>query len=286
MRRLVPLLAVIAVLVVTFGAGLAPLTPPATADLAIRYVALGDSFASVGTLTRLRGDPLGCARSTDNYPAGVAARLSVAEFVDRTCGAAATVHMTQSQAVPLGANPPQFDALTADTDLVTVSISGNDIGFGEIVLTCGTLSVTDPFGAPCKAHYGNQLQERIAAVAPKIDAVLDGIADRAPDATVLVVGYLRILPPDTGCFPVVPVAAGDVAYFDGVQHELNAMLGDRAAASGATFVDPGDVLGHDVCQAPWDKWVEGIFPTSLAAPMHPNAAGQAYVGGLVADAVT
>jgi lysophospholipase L1-like esterase len=260
---------------------------PAGADPTLRYVALGDSFASVGTLTNLDPNPIDCFRAHDNYPAVAANRMGATEFVDATCGGAMTVHMTQSQQLPLGGvNPPQFDALTPDTDLVTVSISGNDIGFGDIVLTCGTLSLTDPLGAPCQAHYGSQLDERIAAAAGKVDAVLDGIAERAPEATVVVVGYLRILPPERGCFPIVPIAAGDVTYFDGVQHELNAMLGTSAAAHGATFVDPGDVLGHDVCQAPWDKWVEGIIPTSIAAPVHPNAAGQAYVGGLVADAVT
>ena len=259
---------------------------PAAAQDTLRYVALGDSFASVGTLTDLDPNPVGCARAHDNYPSVAAERLGATEFVDVTCGGATTVHMTQSQQVPLGTNPPQLDALTADTDLVSVSISGNDIGFGDIVLTCGALSLTDPFGAPCQAHYGDQLDQRIAAAAPLIDAVLDGIHSRSPDATVLVVGYLRVLPPAGGCFPIVPIAAGDVPYVDGVQHQLNAMLGERAAAHGATFVDPGDVVGHDVCQAPWDKWVEGIIPTSIAAPVHPNAAGQAYVGGLVADAIT
>jgi lysophospholipase L1-like esterase len=283
MRRLVPLLAVIAVLVLTFGAGLAPLAPPATADLAIRYVALGDSFASVGTLTKLRTDPIGCARSIDNYPSGVAARLSVEEFVDMTCGAATTVHMTQSQTVPLGGvNRPQFSALTPETDLVTLTIGGNDIGFGEIVLTCGKLSVSDPTGAPCQRQYGTTLPGRIATAASTVDDVLDGIRARAPRATIVVVGYLRILPPATGCWPMIPVAAGDVPYLGDVQRRLNTMLGERARAHDATFVNPGETTGHDVCQLPTVKWVEGIIPTSLSIPVHPNAAGQSHVASLVA----
>ena len=286
MRRLIPLLAVLAVLVLTLGAGLAPLTPPATADLAIRYVALGDSFASVGTLTMVRTDPLGCARSIDNYPSGVAARLSVAEFVDMTCGAATTVHMTRSQTVPLGGvNRPQFSALTSGTDLVTITIGGNDIGFGEIVLTCGKLSLPNPNGAPCRQHYTDSLPDRIAAAASTVDDVLDGIHERAPRAKIVVVGYLRILPPATGCWPLIPVAAGDVPYLNEVQRGLNTMLGKRAAAHGATFVNPGEATGHDVCQLPTVKWVEGIIPTSLSIPVHPNAAGQSHVASLVAAEV-
>ncbi len=281
MRRLLSLLTSVAA-VTTAAVAVAA---PASATPAIgKYVALGDSYAAVGTLSKIHGQPIGCARATDNYPSDLAARLGVGTFVDATCGGAKTVHMTQPQSVTGGDNPPQFDALTADTNLVTVTISGNDIGFSGIVETCAEKSFNNPFGSPCKDYYTaggtDQLGERIAAAAPKVDAVLDGIHARAPQATVVLVGYLRILPPRWGCWPIVPFAIGDVPYFDGVQHRLNAMLADRAAAGGAVFVNPGDVLGHDVCSS--DKWVEGLIPTSLSVPVHPNAAGQAYVAGLTA----
>ncbi|GAA2818722.1 SGNH/GDSL hydrolase family protein [Crossiella cryophila] len=253
-----------------------------------RYVALGDSFASVGTLTNIHLDPVGCARSKDNYPAQLAARLKPKTFVDRTCGAATTPDMTSPQQVPLGVNPPQFDALTPDTDLVTLTIGGNDIGFAEIVLTCATLSITDPGGTPCKKHFtkdGDQIQRRIAELGPKITKVLTGIKAKSPKARIAVVGYLRILPPGKGCWPLVPIAAGDVTYLDQVQSHLNTSIGGWAKTAGATFVNPGLVTGHDVCQLPGTKWVEGLIPTSLSVPVHPNALGQDYVGGLAADAL-
>lgn len=261
-------------------------TPSATIQ---RYVALGDSFASVGTLTNLHLDPLGCARAKDNYPGQLAPQLKPKTFVDRTCGAATTEHMTNPQLVPLGVNPPQFDALTPDTDLVTLSIGGNDLGFGEIVLTCATLSVTDPAGSPCKKHFtkdGDEIGRRLTALAPKITAVLNGIKSRAPKARIAVVGYLRILPPTKGCWPIVPISAGDVEYFEGVQHRLNTSIGAWAKAAAATFVNPGLVTGHDVCQPPGVKWVEGLIPTSPSVPVHPNAKGQEYVAGLTAKALT
>ncbi|WP_059009365.1 hypothetical protein [Streptomyces specialis] len=46
----------------------------------------------------------------------------------------------------------------------------------------------------------------------------------------------RILPPALGCWPIVPISVGDVPYLDGVQTRLNTMIGDRAAAAGATLV--------------------------------------------------
>ncbi|WP_199856744.1 hypothetical protein [Nocardia suismassiliense] len=32
-------------------------------------------------------------------------------------------------------------------------------------------------------------------------------------------------------------------------------------------------IGHDMCQAPGTKWLEGPIPTDLAAPVHPNELG-------------
>jgi len=50
----------------------------------------------------------------------------------------------------------------------------------------------------------------------------------------------------------------------------------EAAAAGATFVDTyAGSVGHDVCQLPGRKWVEGIVVTAPAAPVHPNARGMA-----------
>lgn len=259
--------------------------PAAAAAAPTKYVALGDSYASGPLIPAPKGSPLGCLRSDHNY-ASILARSLGAELTDVTCGGATTDSMTGPQTVLLGTNPPQFDALRADTDLVTVSISGNDIGFAGIVGTCGVLSLTNPGGSPCQARYGDQLADRIAATAPKVAAVLQGIHTRSPKARVVLVGYLRLLPPTRGCWPVVPISAGDVPYLDGVEQQLNAMLAAQAAANGATFVDPyPGSLGHDMCQPIGTKWVEGLLPTDLAAPVHPNAAGMRFVAGLVGSSV-
>ena len=54
-----------------------------------------------------------------------------------------------------------------------------------------------------------------------------------------------------------------------------AVTGSEAAAHNATFVDTYTAsVGHDACQAPGTKWVEGLIPTSLAAPFHPNRLGE------------
>ncbi|MGH3835560.1 MAG: GDSL-type esterase/lipase family protein [Pseudonocardiaceae bacterium] len=108
---------------------------------------------------------------------------------------------------------------------------------------------------------------------------------RSPRATVLLVGYLRILPPTVGCYPAFPIARGDVPYLDRVlQQQVTAMLTDQANNHGAIFVDSyANSLNRDVCQPPEVKWVEGTTPTSPAYPVHPNACGMQAVAALTLD---
>jgi GDSL-like Lipase/Acylhydrolase family len=243
-------------------------------------VSEGDSYTAGSLIPDLTGSPAGCARSTSNYPHLVAAAAGAAFFTDVSCQGADTTSMTKPESVPLGTNPPEDNALSSSTTLVTLQIGGNDINFINIVINCTTLSFTDPFGSPCKQHYisggTDRLKAAINATAPKVGADLQGIHARAPNARVLLVGYPVILPNSgSGCWPVVPIAYGDVPYLRGVEQALNAMLATEAATNGATYVNTYTAsIGHDVCQAPGVKWVEGLVPTSPAAPFHPNALGE------------
>jgi lysophospholipase L1-like esterase len=199
--------------------------------------------------------------------------------------------MTAPQPVTGGANRPQLGALTGRTALVTLGIGGNDIGFGEIITSCAARSSTQPLGAACRDFYHqggrDQLAERIARTAPKVAAVLHEIDKRAPRAKVLVVGYPTILPDSgPGCYPVVPFSAGDVAYLRATEKALNAMLANQAARAGVTFVDTyRPSIGHDICQLPGTKWVEGLVPTAPAAPVHPNALGMRHSANQVLAAL-
>jgi len=261
----------------TAGAGI---SGPLGAAGPPHYVALGDSYTAGPLVPNQTGSPAGCLRSTHSYPFGVAAGTGAATFTDVSCQGATTRNMTHAQSVPLGTNPPQDNGLSASTTLVTLQISGNDIGFSDIIVHCTTLSLTNPFGSPCKDHYTSggtdRLRAKISAAASKVAADLQGIHADAPNAHVFVVGYPVILPNSgDGCWPLVPIAYGDVPYLRGVEKALNSMLAAEAAANNATFVDTYTAsIGHDVCQAPGTKWVEGLIPTAPAAPFHPNRLGE------------
>jgi len=129
---------------------------------------------------------------------------------------------------------------------VTVTISGNDIGFSEITRTCAEKSFSDPFGSPCKDEYTeggtDQLAERINAVAGPVDAVLDGIHERAPQATVVLVGYLRILPPDK--FTMAGQPGGAVTSGGGYLGEELRPLGRQYLRAVARDDPAGFLAGH------------------------------------------
>ncbi|WP_107655981.1 SGNH/GDSL hydrolase family protein [Nocardia suismassiliense] len=263
-------------------AGAVLLAPSATAAPAHHeYVALGDSWAADSTLSNISTQhvPLGCGQSAANYPKQVAAALEVAVFRDATCGAATTVDMTAPQRLPVSTNAPQFDRLTPTTDLVTIGIGGNDAGLADAVTTCLT---TNPVVSPCQTTWVpggvDAMSASIRAAEPAVVAVLNGIKARAPHARILVLDYFKSVG-ERGCFASIPISDTDAAWIGHKMIELNAMLARAAAATGVELVNTYATSdGHDGCQPPGTRWVEGLIPMSHtppgpAVPFHPNQLG-------------
>jgi lysophospholipase L1-like esterase len=246
------------------------------------YVSLGDSYTAAPLVPNPTGSPILCGRSTNNYPSDVSRALSPSSFTDASCSSATTADMTQSQSLEGGVQtaPPQFNALKSNDALVTLGIGGNDAGLIGVAEECGKLDVIRPFGTACKNHYtsGGSDPNRAAinATGPKVAAVIQGIHARAPHAEVLVVGYPDGLPTNgSDCWPLVPLSAGDITYFNSLETALNTVLRNAANANGAAYVDTfTSSIGHDACKAPGTAWVNGFIPTSAAFPLHPNRAGE------------
>ncbi|MGW1998098.1 SGNH/GDSL hydrolase family protein [Embleya sp. NPDC001921] len=251
--------------------------PPVNAETA--YVALGDSYAAgVKILPLVPSAPSGCSRSENNYAHVVVQRRSITDFVDATCSGAKTDDMVAPQKVA-GSPPPQLDALRPDTELVTLGIGGNDLGFTEILRTCADKAISITSLTPCTDFYTagdrDELARRVAETGPKVAVTITAIRHRSPKARVLVVGYPSILPESgLGCITQAPFAPGDLGYLRTLVPALNTMLAEQADKNGAEYVDvykPG--LGHDLCQADGTKWIEGVRPAGQGAPVHPNALG-------------
>jgi lysophospholipase L1-like esterase len=282
--RVVTLLVVLAAIAAAAAGTAAAATGP--------YVSLGDSYTAAPLVPSPTGDPLLCGRSTNNYPSDVARVLAPASFTDVSCSSATTADMTQPQNLyNVQTNPPQFNALSTADQLVTVGIGGNDAGLIGVAEECARLDAASPNGTPCKDHYtaggSDPNVAAIDATGPKVASVLNGIHTRAPSAKVLIVGYPDGLPTDgSACWPLVPITAGDITYFNALEQQLNDVIESQASANNATFVDTWtSSIGHDACKPPGVAWVNGIVPTSIAFPLHPNQMGEANMAAQVLHAL-
>lgn len=241
----------------------------------LRYVALGDSYsAASGVLPPDLFAPPECLRSVRNYPHVIAADTG-AQLKDVTCGAAETSHFFESQYPGV---PPQLNALKQDTQLVTMTIGGNDSGvFIDTILACGTAGLsTLGQGSPCKDRYGSSFEDTIDTVTyPSLVKTLNAVRAKAPAARVAILGYPWIMPASSGCFTKMPIAQGDVPYVRGIEATLNDAVSRAAAATGSTYVDFSTASnGHDACQPPGVRWIEPVLQGTNPVIVHPNALGE------------
>jgi lysophospholipase L1-like esterase len=250
--------------------------PAAHATTTLDYVALGDSYsAGSGVLPVDLTSPL-CLRSKANYPKVVAARTG-ARLTDVTCGAAQTKDFTEAQYPGV---PPQIEALRQDTDLVTLTIGGNDNNtFIGAMLACGTAGLlSGGHGSPCKDRYGSSFDDKIdSRTYPALKAALEKVRATSPNARVAVLGYPWIMPAaaDPSCFAKMPIASGDVPYVRAIQAHLNAVVERAAVETGATYVDFSRTSdGHDACKPSGTRWIEPLLFGHNVVPVHPNALGE------------
>ena len=252
--------------------------PSSQAAPALAYVALGDSYsAASGVLPPDPNAPVNCLRSTRNYP-HVIAGTTGANLTDVTCGAAETKDYFTAQYQNV---PPQLDALSKDTQLVTMTIGGNDSGvFIDTILECGTAGLsTAGQGSPCKDRYGSSFQDTLRTrTYPDLVTTLKAVHAKAPEAKVAILSYPWIMPRTVGCFDKMPIATGDVPYVRGIQATLNDVVRRAAAATATTYVDLNQVSeGHDACKPIGTRWVEPVLQGTNPVIVHPNALGESQM---------
>src|SRR3954464_9138202 len=251
--------------------------PSQAAKGPLRYVALGDSYsAASGVLPPDPSSPL-CARSTSNYPHLIAAATG-ASFTDVTCGAAQTKDFFTGQYPGVA---PQLDAVHRHTQLVTMTIGGNDNNtFIGAIAECGAAGLsTLGQGSPCRDQYGNQFRHDIRHTTyPALVKALTAVHHAAPHARVAILGYPWILPETEGCFDKMPVARGDVPYLRHVESTLNDAVRRAAAATGSPYVDLSRASeGHDACQPVGTRWIEPVLQGTNPVVVHPNGLGERHL---------
>jgi lysophospholipase L1-like esterase len=88
-------------------------------------------------------------------------------------------------------------------------------------------------------------------------------------------------------FSPAAVLPQDATYFESKINELDDRQKQLAADKLTDYFDtrPPSV-GHDMCAAPDERYVEGFVPTHPAEPLHPSGLGAAAIGNALADYVT
>lgn len=191
-------------------------------------------------------DPGPCARSV-SAPARLVdgrKRIVLDDFV--ACGGAKAMDI-----------PGHVTALDTDTDLVTVSVGGNDIYWIEAVATC---ILADE--ATCKGAVNRSRAAVLQSLPGLLDTAYSSIDRAAPNARVLVTGYARLFSPEYGDYvtPYGTVTAAEQQLMNDGAHLLNSVIAARAAAHGFTFVDVTKRFdGHGI-NAP-EPWLLGLGPS-------------------------
>ncbi|MFG2553999.1 SGNH/GDSL hydrolase family protein [Streptomyces sp. NPDC048581] len=205
------------------------------------------------------------------------ARDTGANLTDVTCSGATTANvLTTNQ----GSQPPQINAVNSGTDLVTITIGGNDVNYlGSMV----TYSCQNSGGTNCGTVDQAAINTALGAVGQRIENVVNAVHARAPQARVLLVSYSTLLP-DTGGCAGVPLTADQRVFERTVAQRLAQATITAANDTGATLVRLATAShGHDACAA--DPWVEKYKPASGRTTYHPNEAGMKAAASLVKSAL-
>jgi lysophospholipase L1-like esterase len=247
-----------------------------------RYVALGSSFASgAGVVPYVSSAPARCQRSQDNY-AHQLARKRKLDLVDVSCGGATTAHLLG----PWNELPPQLEAVTPETALVTITVGGNDLGYmgGLIVGSCDEAATSQLAAQPLcrRIAEGRRAGATLPAASQdawrNVELALTNIAReirrRAPRARIIFVDYQTVLPKAALCAQT-PLSAAAAATARQTAARLAALTAQVARRNDAEVLRASILSeNHDACaRAPW---VSGFIPPADAAsftPYHPNRAG-------------
>ncbi|MBU3066387.1 SGNH/GDSL hydrolase family protein [Nocardia sp. NEAU-G5] len=266
-----------------------------------RYVALGSSYASgPGIAPQIDTK---CARSGVDYPHLLAQRIG-ADLTDVTCSGAVTADiLSRGQRIRSGGTvPPQIDAVTPDTKLVTVSIGGNDLNLigGMIGRSCrSALTAAAPSVATVPAAAVRALRTctsfastaepsaaEVATLGRDLTDVVRAVRAKAPHAKVLLVQYLPVLDAHATTCPGVVMSPADASATRRTYDELVTATRAAATASGATVVDMPDADSHTACSS--TPWVNGFHnplsgdSNSIGTSYHPNQAGMQAVADRLA----
>ena len=240
-----------------------------------KYVALGSSFAAgPGVATQLGT----CGRSDSNYSHLVAAALGLA-LLDVSCNGATTANILDT---PQNGAPPQIDAVSSDTMLVTVTIGGNDIQYTSSTFACAGKTAAEH----CTANLDQAaISAAVDQLPTELGAMLDAVKAKAPRAKIVLVTYPRVFPADAIDCRELELSSNDTVYLAALGQRLEEAF-VSATSSRPSLIADSYVLaeGHGPCST-GERWVNGANVASSGIRFHPTAQGHTEMARLVLAAL-
>jgi lysophospholipase L1-like esterase len=228
----------------------------ATPAMAVRYVALGDSYSS-GTGTRTYYDS-NCQRSVYAYPYLVHNAHPAWTFVQASCSGAKTGDVINTQSA----------SLTSGTNWVTYTIGGNDAGFSSVITECA-----QPWwSSDCDGAIDNAQAYITNTLPGRLDLVNNKIKSLAPTAKVVVLDYPHLFMGED-CNAGTWFSPAEETRLNQTADMLRSKLQAAATRAGANFVFKDVIppfVGHAICDS--TEWLNGLS-NPIGESYHPNKLG-------------
>ncbi len=176
--------------------------------------------------------------------------------------------------------------------IVTVSVGGDDIGFGDLVQTC----VEPHLGRHLSDHtcfntYEDrlELQKLIDRTIPRWTALYRQLQQEAPDSRLYAIGYPQLFDDTGSCALNVKLNKSELEFAASIIDYLNQDIHKAADAAGTVYVDISQALaGHRLCEtASYNVAANGLTAGRDGGPLgtklfgkesyHPNMLGQALI---------
>ena len=216
------------------------------------YVAMGDSYSSgVGTGSYALDST--CKRSVYAYPYLFTQKHTMGAFAFVACSGAKTTDLIAKQ----------LPSLSSTTNLVTMTIGGNDIGFASLIQQC-TL-------ADCTSALVNTTANLGTRLGPVLDPAFTDVKPAAPNATVVVLGYPRVFSTST-CLGTLGITSTEEKDANALADAMDGVISTEAAKYGFTYKSAiASFTGHAVCSS--SPWLNGLNLFNSGESYHPNKAG-------------
>lgn len=249
----------------------------------LHITALGSSFAAGPGIPPIIDRS--ARRSGNNYAHILAKRLG-ARLTDLTVSGATLNHISFEPQHTSGGETfqPQITGLSADTDVVTITAGGNDLGYiGGMMkdALAGTLLgyvLSWLFPAP-KAQTPLTAED----IAERFTVIINEIHKVAPECRIFLVQYFSMLGPETRPGIDVPLDEAQIQHYRSVAKTLDKAYKLAADAGYKCEIIPVAERSLDHCLGSKEPWVEGVNFGAFwrGNPFHPNLKGMQAVADLL-----